>query len=81
MVAAATSNLKKCSLELGGKSPLIVFDDCDLEQAIAVAQAGLFLNQGQVCCSHSRTPHCSIHTASPCRKGVGYHRWREDHDS
>jgi len=54
MVAAANSNLKKCSLELGGKSPLIVFDDADLEQAVAVAQAGLFLNQGQVCCASSR---------------------------
>ena len=46
--AAANSNLKKCSLELGGKSPLIIFDDADLEQAVAVAQAGLFLNSGQV---------------------------------
>lgn len=51
---AATSNLKKVSLELGGKSPLIVFDDADIEQALTAAHIGLFLNQGQCCCAGSR---------------------------
>jgi aldehyde dehydrogenase (NAD+) len=51
---AAQSNLKKVSLELGGKSPLIVLDDADLEQALAAAHVGLFLNQGQCCCAGSR---------------------------
>lgn len=48
------SNLKRVSLELGGKSPNIIFEDCDLEQAIAASQVGLFLNQGQCCCAGSR---------------------------
>lgn len=48
------SNLKRVSLELGGKSPNIIFDDADLEQAIAASQVGLFLNQGQACCAGSR---------------------------
>ena len=51
---AAESNLKRVSLELGGKSPNIIFDDADLDQAIASAQVGLFLNQGQCCCAGSR---------------------------
>jgi aldehyde dehydrogenase (NAD+) len=51
---AAESNLKKVSLELGGKSPLIIFDDADLEQALNTAHVGLFLNQGQCCCASSR---------------------------
>jgi aldehyde dehydrogenase (NAD+) len=48
------SNLKNVSLELGGKSPMIVFDDADVEQAVDVAYVGLFLNQGQCCCASSR---------------------------
>lgn len=52
--AAANSNLKKTTLELGGKSPNIVFDDADLEQAVAWANFGIFYNQGQVCCAGSR---------------------------
>eukprot|EP01013_Petalomonas_cantuscygni_P030774 TRINITY_DN56822_c0_g1_i1.p1 TRINITY_DN56822_c0_g1~~TRINITY_DN56822_c0_g1_i1.p1 ORF type:complete len:492 (-),score=143.88 TRINITY_DN56822_c0_g1_i1:271-1746(-) len=52
--AAAESNLKRVSLELGGKSPLIVFPDADLEQAATAAHIGLFLNQGQCCCASSR---------------------------
>ncbi len=43
--AAARSNLKSVTLELGGKSPLIVFDDADIEQAVAIAHEGLFFNQ------------------------------------
>lgn len=52
--AAADSNLKKVSLELGGKSALIVCDDADLDQALGAAHVGLFLNAGQCCCASSR---------------------------
>jgi aldehyde dehydrogenase (NAD+) len=52
--AAADSNLKNVTLELGGKSPLVVFDDADLDQAVEISQVGLFLNQGQCCCASSR---------------------------
>jgi phenylacetaldehyde dehydrogenase len=51
---AATCNLKKVSLELGGKAPNIVFADADLEAATAGAGLGIFFNQGQVCCAGSR---------------------------
>ena len=54
MEAAAKSNLKRVSLELGGKSPNIVFADADLEAAIEGAYFGLFFNQGQCCCAGSR---------------------------
>lgn len=51
---AADSNLKRVSLELGGKSPLIVLDDANIDEAVQVAHVGLFLNQGQCCCAGSR---------------------------
>ena len=51
---AAAGNLKKVSLELGGKSPNIVFDDADLEAAIAGAASAIFFNHGQCCCAGSR---------------------------
>jgi aldehyde dehydrogenase (NAD+) len=54
MTAAAQSNLKRVSLELGGKSPNIVFADADLEAAVEGAYFGLFFNQGQCCCAGSR---------------------------
>ncbi|MCA9507358.1 MAG: aldehyde dehydrogenase family protein [Myxococcales bacterium] len=54
ILQAAQSNLKKVSLELGGKSPNIIFDDCDLEQAIKGAAHGIFFNHGQCCCAGSR---------------------------
>jgi aldehyde dehydrogenase (NAD+) len=54
MTAAAQSNLKRVSLELGGKSPNIVFADCDLDAAVEGAYVGLFLNMGQCCCAGSR---------------------------
>src|SRR5438067_8933381 len=54
MEAAAKSNLKRVSLELGGKSPSIVFADADLDAAVEGAYLGLFLNQGQCCCAGSR---------------------------
>jgi len=55
MKASAESNLKRVSLELGGKSPQIVFADCpDLEAAAQNAVWGVFYNQGQVCTAASR---------------------------
>jgi aldehyde dehydrogenase (NAD+) len=51
---AAESNLKKVSLELGGKSAMIILDDADIENAVNSAHVGLFLNQGQCCCASSR---------------------------
>jgi aldehyde dehydrogenase (NAD+) len=54
MTAAAQSNLKRVSLELGGKSPNIVFSDADMDAAIEGAYFGLFFNQGQCCCAASR---------------------------
>ncbi|KAJ9583104.1 hypothetical protein L9F63_022547, partial [Diploptera punctata] len=55
MAAAAKSNLKKVSLELGGKSPLVIFGDADIDYAVKVAHEALFFNQGEVCCAGSRT--------------------------
>jgi acyl-CoA reductase-like NAD-dependent aldehyde dehydrogenase len=52
--ASAESNLKRVSLELGGKSPNIVFADADLERAVSGAFIGIFFNQGQVCSAGSR---------------------------
>ena len=54
MEAAAKSNLKRVTLELGGKSPNIVFADADLDAAIEGAHFALFFNQGQCCCAGSR---------------------------
>ncbi len=51
---AATGNLKKVTLELGGKSPAIIFPDADMEQAIGGAASAIFFNQGQCCCAGSR---------------------------
>ena len=54
MEAAAQTNLKRVTLELGGKSPNIVFADADMEQAIEGSHFALFFNQGQCCCAGSR---------------------------
>src|ERR1700687_3336882 len=54
MRAAADSNLKRVTLEIGGQSPNIVFADADMEQAIEGAHFALFFNQGQCCCAGSR---------------------------
>jgi phenylacetaldehyde dehydrogenase len=51
---AAAGNLKKVSLELGGKSPNVVFADVDLDAAIAGAASAIFFNHGQCCCAGSR---------------------------
>ena len=54
MKAAANSNLKRVSLELGGKSPNIVFADADMAEAVEGCHFALFFNQGQCCCAGSR---------------------------
>ncbi len=54
MQAAARSNLKRVTLELGGKSPNIVFADADLDAAVEGSHLALFFNQGQCCCAGSR---------------------------
>jgi len=53
--ASAKSNLKKVTLELGGKSPNIVFADCDLDKAVELSHQAIMANMGQVCCGGSRT--------------------------
>jgi aldehyde dehydrogenase (NAD+) len=52
--ASAESNLKRVTLELGGKSPNIIFADADMEQAVEGSHFALFFNQGQCCCAGSR---------------------------
>ncbi|KAG6877042.1 hypothetical protein C0993_010844 [Termitomyces sp. T159_Od127] len=52
--ASSESNLKVVTLELGGKSPTIIFDDADIEQAIECAASGIFSNMGQACIAGSR---------------------------
>jgi aldehyde dehydrogenase (NAD+) len=54
MQAAARTNLKRVTLELGGKSPNVVFADADLDAAVEGAFFALFFNQGQCCCAGSR---------------------------
>ncbi len=51
---ATAKTPKKLSLELGGKSPFIVFDDADLDSAVEGLVDGIWFNQGQVCCAGSR---------------------------
>ncbi|XP_033332496.1 aldehyde dehydrogenase 1A1 isoform X1 [Megalopta genalis] len=55
MQAAGQSNLKRVSLELGGKSPLVVFDDFDVKEAVEIAHEAVFANHGQNCCAGTRT--------------------------
>jgi len=54
MKSCAESNLKKCSLELGGKSPLIIFADCDLDKAVKNALGSVFFNKGENCIAAGR---------------------------
>jgi phenylacetaldehyde dehydrogenase len=62
IVRGAAGNLKKVSLELGGKSPQIVLPDADIDAAAASIASGIFFNQGQTCTAGSRLyAHASIH--------------------
>lgn len=54
ILASAASNLKRLTLELGGKSPVFIFPDADLERATDAAARGIFANTGQVCAAGSR---------------------------
>jgi len=54
ILQAAAGNLKKVSLELGGKSPNVVFGDVDIDSAIAGSASAIFFNHGQCCCAGSR---------------------------
>ncbi|MFT4681223.1 MAG: betaine-aldehyde dehydrogenase [Flavobacteriales bacterium] len=54
VMAAAAQSLKKVTLELGGKSPIIVFEDADIEQAVAGAMLGNFYTQGEICSNGTR---------------------------
>ncbi|WP_394172119.1 aldehyde dehydrogenase family protein [Thalassotalea litorea] len=54
IMAMAANQVKNISLELGGKSPLIIFSDTDIEQAVEWIMFGIFWNQGQVCSATSR---------------------------
>jgi phenylacetaldehyde dehydrogenase len=54
IVQAAAGNLKRVTLELGGKSPSVIFADADLDSAIPAAAFSVFHNTGQVCCAGSR---------------------------
>ncbi len=54
LMAAAAEHVKNISLELGGKSPMIVFEDADFPLAVEWVQFGIFVNQGQVCSATSR---------------------------
>lgn len=64
LMQQAALDIKRVSLELGGKSPFIVFEDADLDRAAEWIMFGIFLNQGQVCAATSRVLiHHSIHDA------------------
>jgi len=64
VIASGESNMKKVTLELGGKSALIICKDADLDQAAVAAHVGLFVNMGQCCCASSRVfVHEDIHDA------------------
>jgi len=55
METSARSNMKRVSLELGGKSPIVVFPDVDLDEAVTICYNAIFPNMGQCCCAGSRT--------------------------
>jgi betaine-aldehyde dehydrogenase len=54
VASAAAQDVKSVSLELGGKSPIVIFDDADIAQAVEWVMFGIFWNQGQVCSATSR---------------------------
>ena len=54
VMAAAATTLKEVTMELGGKSPLVIFDDADLEDAVSAAMLGNFYTQGEICTNGTR---------------------------
>jgi len=64
VMESAARSMKRVTMELGGKSPLIINSDADLDEAVAAAHVGVFFNQGQVCTASSRIfVHEAIHDA------------------
>ncbi|RDV29135.1 betaine-aldehyde dehydrogenase [Alteromonas aestuariivivens] len=64
VMQSATSNLKEVTMELGGKSPLLVFDDADISQAVSAAMLGNFYTQGEICTNCTRVyVHKNIYDA------------------
>ncbi|KAK0082131.1 hypothetical protein PV325_011025 [Microctonus aethiopoides] len=55
MIASGNSNLKRVTLELGGKSPLVICDDVNVDEAVKIAHEAIFANSGQICVAASRT--------------------------
>ena len=55
MKTVGNAGVKKISLELGGKSPLVICKDADIDLAVSLAHESVFTNQGQICCAASRT--------------------------
>jgi phenylacetaldehyde dehydrogenase len=86
IIEAAQGNLKRLTLELGGKSPVVVFEDADLSEAIPAAARAIFTNSGQVCSAGSRllvadkiaTRVIEGVAAAAKNTRVGY--WRDDVD-
>ncbi|WP_029352329.1 aldehyde dehydrogenase family protein [Bosea sp. 117] len=54
IIEASKGNIKRVTLELGGKSPDVIFADCDMDAAVAGAGMGVFANSGQICCAGTR---------------------------
>lgn len=54
IIEASKGNIKRVTLELGGKSPDVIFADCDMDTAVAGAGMGVFANTGQICCAGTR---------------------------
>jgi len=62
LIRAAAGNIKRVALELGGKSPFVIFDDANLDYAIGAAAMAIFVNSGQNCCAGSRLiVHSSVY--------------------
>ena len=73
-IRSATARLtRSLSLELGGKSPFVVFDDADLDSAVEGLVDGIWFNQGQVCCAGSRLLMQESIAETPDRKAQGAH--------
>ncbi len=70
LAVRAAQNLKKITLEMGGKSPLIILDDADLDYAVDAACFGIFLHQGQVCMANSKVLVAESLYASFCERFV-----------
>ena len=70
IAVAAARNIKSLSLELGGKSPIVVFDDADLEQVVEWVMFGIFWNQGQVCSATSRLTLLRSNTSTSLAKSM-----------